>query len=234
MRLRTGYLDEQADDARRGARDHRAAATKAKKPMSVGLLGNAAEILPELVRRGVRPDVVTDQTSRARSGQRLSADGLDARRVAKPSASSDPKAVEQRRASTRWRVQVARDAGLPRRRACRRSTTATTSARWRRTRASTNAFDFPGFVPAYIRPLFCRGIGPFRWAALSGDPEDIYKHRRQGEGADARRHAPAPLARHGARAHHVPGPAGAHLLGRPRRPPPPRPRLQRDGGAAAS
>ena len=61
------------------------------------------------------------------------------------------------------------------RRAFRRSTTATTSARWRRTWALKNAFDFPGFVPAYIRPLFCRGIGPFRWAALSGDPEDIYK-----------------------------------------------------------
>jgi urocanate hydratase len=55
------------------------------------------------------------------------------------------------------------------------STTATTSARWRWTKGVKNAFDFPGFVPAYIRPLFCRGVGPFRWAALSGDPEDIYK-----------------------------------------------------------
>ena len=79
-----------------------------------------------------------------------------------------------------------------------------------------DAFDFPGFVPAYIRPLFCRGIGPFRWVALSGDPEDIYKTDAQGEGADSRRRAPAPLARHGARAHRVPGPAGAHLLGRAR------------------
>ena len=83
--------------------------------------------------------------------------------------------------------------------ACRPSTTATTSARWPRTRASRDAFDFPGFVPAYIRPLFCRGIGPFRWAALSGDPEDIYKTDAKVQGADARRSASAPLARHGAR-----------------------------------
>ena len=97
-----------------------------------------------------------------------------------------------------------------------------------------DAFDFPGFVPAYIRPLFCRGIGPFRWAALSGDPEDIFRTDAQGEGAAAREPAPPQLARHGARAHKVPGPAGAHLLGRARRPPPPRPRLQRHGGEAAS
>ena len=87
-----------------------------------------------------------------------------------------------------------------------------------RTRASTNAFDFPGFVPAYIRPLFCRGIGPFRWAALSGDPEDIYKTDAKVKELMPGRHAPAPLARHGARAHRLPGPAGAHLLGRPGRP----------------
>ena len=97
-----------------------------------------------------------------------------------------------------------------------------------------NAFAFPGFVPAYIRPLFCRGIGPFRWAALSGDPEDIYKTDAKVKELTPGQHAPAQLARHGARAHRLPGPAGAHLLGRPRRPPPARPRLQRDGGEAAS
>ena len=97
-----------------------------------------------------------------------------------------------------------------------------------------DAFDFPGFVPAYIRPLFCRGIGPFRWAALSGDPEDIYR-------TDAKVKELLPDNTHlhnwldmAQRAHPVPGPAGAHLLGRPRRPPPARPRLQRDGGARAS
>ena len=118
--------------------------------------------------------------------------------------------------------------------ACRRSITATTSARWPRRKASTDAFDFPGFVPAYIRPLFCRGVGPFRWAALSGDPEDIYRTDAKVKELlpdDAHLHQ---LAGHGARAHRIPGPAGAHLLGRAGRPPPAGPRVQRDGRAAAS
>jgi urocanate hydratase len=90
-------------------------------------------------------------------------------------------------------------------------------------RGVANAFDFPGFVPAYIRPLFCRGIGPFRWAALSGDPGGHLQDRRQGEGADPRRphlHNWLDMAQERIQ---FPGPAGAHLLGRPRRPPPPRP-----------
>ena len=92
-----------------------------------------------------------------------------------------------------------------------------------------DAFDFPGFVPAYIRPLFCRGIGPFRWCALSGDPEDIYR-------TDAQVKELLPDNRHlhnwldmARDAHPLPGPAGAHLLGRARRPASARPRLQRDG-----
>ena len=93
----------------------------------------------------------------------------------------------------------------------------------------THAFDFPGFVPAYVRPLFCRGIGPFRWVALSRRSRGHLPHRPAGEGADPRRPAPPSLARHGARADRVPGPARADLLGRPRPAPPPRPRLQRDG-----
>ena len=97
-----------------------------------------------------------------------------------------------------------------------------------------NAFDFPGFVPAYIRPLFCDGNGPFRWVALSGDPEDIYRTDAKVKELIPGRCAPAPLARHGARAHRVPGPAGAHLLGGPGRAAPPGTRLQRDGGARAS
>ena len=91
------------------------------------------------------------------------------------------------------------------------------------------AFDFPGFVPAYIRPLFCRGIGPFRWAALSGRSRGHLQDRREGQGADPGRSASASLARHGALANSISGPAGAHLLGGPRTAPPPRPRLQRDG-----
>ncbi len=97
-----------------------------------------------------------------------------------------------------------------------------------------DAFGFPGFVPAYIRPLFCRGVGPFRWAALSGDPEDIYR-------TDAKVKELMPDNKHlhnwldmARETHQVPGPAGAHLLGRPGRSPSPGPRLQRDGGARAS
>ncbi len=85
-----------------------------------------------------------------------------------------------------------------------------------------DAFDFPGFVPAYIRPLFCRGIGPFRWAALSGDPEDIYRTDAKVKELmpdDAHLHNWLDMAQG---AHQVPGPARAHLLGRPRRPPPAR------------
>jgi urocanate hydratase len=167
-RLETRYLDKgvtDLDEALKLVRD-------SKTPISVGLLGNAAEILPELVRRGVRPDAVTDQTSAHDPSNGYLPEGWslaewEAKRV------SDPKAVE---AAARKSIanhvramldfvkmgvavvdygnnirQVAKDEGVE------------------------NAFDFPGFVPAYIRPLFCRGIGPFRWAALSGDPEDITK-----------------------------------------------------------
>ena len=229
MRLRTGYLDKQAaslDEALTMIER----ACKEKKAISVGVLGNAAEMLPELVRRGVKPDAVTDQTSAhdpingylpagwtlAEWQERRERDPKGVERAAKESM-----AVHVRAMLDFWRAgvptldygnnirQMAQEMGV------------------------TDAFDFPGFVPAYIRPLFCRGVGPFRWAALSGDPEDIYRTDAAREGADAARHASAQLARHGEGAHQVPGPAGAHLLGRARRPPPARPRVQRDGGAAA-
>jgi len=171
MRLKTGYLDAQAKDLDealammdRAGRD--------RKPVSIALLGNAAEMLPELVRRGVKPDAVTDQTSAhdpingyLPAGWTLAE--WDARRA------DDPKGVERaakqsmaahvRAMLAFWRAgvptfdygnnirQMAKEAGV------------------------ADAFDFPGFVPAYVRPLFCRGIGPFRWAALSGDPEDIFR-----------------------------------------------------------
>ena len=168
-----------------------------KKPVSVGLLGNAAEILPELVRRGVRPDMRDRPDLGARSRSTATCRRAGRSPSGRTGASSDPNGVERGRASSRWPCTCAR-CSTSTSAACRRSTTATTSARWRKDEGVADAFDFPGFVPAYIRPLFCRGIGPFRWVALSGDPEDIYTHRRQGEGAAARRHAPAPLARHGA------------------------------------
>ncbi len=97
-----------------------------------------------------------------------------------------------------------------------------------------DAFAFPGFVPAYIRPLFCEGKGPFRWVALSGDPEDIYRTDRKVKELFPGQRAPASLARHGARAHRVPGPARAHLLAGSRRAASRRPRVQRDGEDAAS
>jgi urocanate hydratase len=171
MRLRTRYVDVQATDLDE-ALAIIARATAEKKPVSVGLLGNAAEIFPELVRRGVKPDVVTDQTSAHDPLNGYLPAGWtvgewEAKRERDPAAvtkaSRASMAVQVRAMLDFWRMgipvldygnnirQVAKDEGV------------------------LDAFDFPGFVPAYIRPLFCRGVGPFRWAALSGDPEDIYK-----------------------------------------------------------
>ena len=171
FRLRTRYVDEKA-----GSLDEALAMiriwTASGRARSVAVPGNAAEVFPELVRRGVLPDVVTDQTSAHDPGNGyLPAGWTLAEWRAK--RESDPASVETAaRESIRGHVaamvafanrgvptidygnnirQIARDAGLD------------------------DAFSFPGFVPACIRPLFCRGIGPFRWCALSGDPEDIYR-----------------------------------------------------------
>ena len=168
MRLRTGYLDRATDSLDEAL----AIVTDAVGPTSVGLLGNAAELLPEMLARGIRPDLLTDQTSahdpvngylpagwtvdewierREREPQVVAA-------AAKQSMAVHVRAMLGFQAAGVPTVdygnnirQVAYDAGV------------------------ADAFAFPGFVPAYIRPLFCRGIGPFRWVALSGDPEDIYK-----------------------------------------------------------
>ena len=171
FRLRTRYVDERADTL-----DEALAMierwTKAGEAKSVGLVGNAAEIVPELFRRGVRPDMVTDQTSAhdplngyLPKGWTL-AEWRDKR-------TSDPKAVEKAaRASMREHVEAMVafwNAGVP------TLDYGNNIRQVAKEEGFDNAFAFPGFVPAYIRPLFCRGIGPFRWAALSGDPEDIYK-----------------------------------------------------------
>jgi len=170
-RLQTRYLDKRADslDAALAMIDE---SKRTKIPVSVGVVGNAAEIVPELVRRGVRPDAVTDQTSahdpvngylpagwtleRWREQRERDPNG-----VAEAAKRSMVEHVEAMLAFHRMGVptfdygnnlrQMAFDTGL------------------------NDAFAFPGFVPAYIRPLFCRGIGPFRWVALSGDPDDIAK-----------------------------------------------------------
>jgi urocanate hydratase len=171
MRLRTRYLDRQAktlDEALAMIE----ASHKEGKPVSVGLLGNAAEIFPEIVRRGIKPDAVTDQTSAhdpingyLPKGWTL-AQWQDRRE-------SDPKAVgKASRASMAEHVKAMLDfhrMGIP------VVDYGNNIRQMAYEEGVTDAFDFPGFVPAYIRPLFCRGIGPFRWAALSGDPEDIFR-----------------------------------------------------------
>ncbi|MFC5374071.1 urocanate hydratase [Brevundimonas faecalis] len=171
FRLRTRYVDVMAETL-----DEALAlleqSFKDKKPLSIGLLGNAADLLPEMVKRGVRPDLVTDQTSAHDPVNGYLPSGWtvaewEEKRV------SDPAAVETAaRKSMADHVQAMLDfqkMGVP---------TTDYGNNIRQVafdEGVENAFDFPGFVPAYIRPLFCRGIGPFRWAALSGDPEDIRK-----------------------------------------------------------
>jgi urocanate hydratase len=170
-RVETGYCDRQTaslDEALAWIADAKAK----KQPLSVGLVGNAAEVLPELVRRGVKPDVVTDQTSAHDTLNGYVPAGMPLA-AALALRASDPKAyVAKATASIVEHVRamlalmkagavtfdygnnirtVAHDAGL------------------------ANAFEFPGFVPAYVRPLFCEGKGPFRWVALSGDPKDLHR-----------------------------------------------------------
>jgi urocanate hydratase len=171
FRLRTRYVDARADtlDEALAMIDRW---TKAGEAKSVGLLGNAAEIVPELFRRGVRPDMVTDQTSAHDPLNGYLPKGWTIAEW-KARRESDPKAVEKAaRASMREHVEAMVDfwnAGVP------VLDYGNNIRQVALDEGFENAFAFPGFVPAYIRPLFCRGVGPFRWAALSGDPEDIYK-----------------------------------------------------------
>jgi urocanate hydratase len=171
FRLRTRYVDERADSL-----DEALAMidrwTKAGEAKSVALLGNAADVFPELFRRGIRPDIVTDQTSAHDPINGYLPQGWTMAEW-KAKRETDPKAVEKAaRASMRTHVAAMVDfwnAAVP---------TLDYGNNIRQVALEEgleNAFAFPGFVPAYIRPLFCRGIGPFRWVALSGDPEDIYK-----------------------------------------------------------
>ncbi|MBS0277263.1 MAG: urocanate hydratase [Proteobacteria bacterium] len=171
MRLKTKYLDHQAKTLDE-ALEMIARACKEKKAISVGLLGNAAEILPEMVKRGIKPDAVTDQTSAHDPINGYLPAGWTLDEWAKK-RESDPKAVEHAaKQSMVKHVQAMLDfhkMGIP------VVDYGNNIRQMALEEGLKDAFDFPGFVPAYIRPLFCRGIGPFRWAALSGDPEDIYK-----------------------------------------------------------
>ncbi|MFA5123478.1 urocanate hydratase, partial [Zavarzinia sp.] len=171
FRLRTRYVDVRAEtiDEAMAIVEQAHAAGKA---ISVGLLGNAAEVFPEMVRRRIRPDIVTDQTSAHDPINGYLPIGWTMAEW-KAARESDPKRVEAAaKASMKVHVQAMLDfwrMGIP-------TLDYGNNIRQRAfDEGLKDAFDFPGFVPAYIRPLFCRGIGPFRWAALSGDPEDIYK-----------------------------------------------------------
>ncbi|MES3027282.1 MAG: urocanate hydratase [Pseudomonadota bacterium] len=169
MRLRTGYLDKATEDLDEAlAWIEQSCADKT--PISVGLLGNAAELLPELFKRGVRPDLLTDQTSAHDPINGYLPKGWSLERWA-AMREQDPKQVDEAaRASMAEHVRSMLDfqaAGVP------TVDYGNNIRQMAKEEGVANAFDFPGFVPAYIRPLFCRGIGPFRWVALSGDPEDI-------------------------------------------------------------
>ena len=171
MRLATGYVDKVAKDLDEALAMIRQS-TAERKPVSVALLGNAAEVLPEIFRRGIRPDFLTDQTSAHDPANGYLPVGWSLSEWQSRRESDPGSVAKAAKASIAQHVlamldffhdgvptvdygnnirQVAKDEGVAR------------------------AFDFPGFVPAYIRPLFCRGVGPFRWVALSGDPEDIYR-----------------------------------------------------------
>lgn len=171
FRLRTGYVDVQAKDLD-DALAIIAKATAEKKAVSVALLGNAADVLPELLRRGVRPDCVTDQTSAHDPVNGYLPRGWtlaewEAKRASDPAGVT--KAAKQSMAGHVRAMLEFHKLGVP---------TVDYGNNIRQMALEegvADAFDFPGFVPAYIRPLFCRGVGPFRWAALSGDPEDIFK-----------------------------------------------------------
>jgi urocanate hydratase len=170
-RLTTGYLDRASEDLDEALAWVKAAASRGE-PLSVGLVGNCADVLPEIVRRGEVPDLLTDQTSAHDTLHGYVPAGLSLQDAADLRARDPRDYVRRARESIATHVRAmlalqragavtfdygnniraeARDAGV------------------------ADAFDFPGFVPAYVRPLFCEGRGPFRWVALSGEPRDLYR-----------------------------------------------------------
>jgi urocanate hydratase len=168
-RLETGYLDQQVNDLDAALELMLKPHTQ---PLSVALLGNAADIYPELVKRGIRPDLVTDQTSAHDPLNGYLPRGWTLEQATALRKSDPQRVIQEAKASMAIQVQAMlafHQQGIP---------TFDYGNNIRQMAKDTgvaNAFDFPGFVPAYIRPLFCQGVGPFRWVALSGDPEDIYK-----------------------------------------------------------
>jgi len=171
FRLRTKYLDEKAENLDQALKILNSAKKK-NCSVSVGLCGNAADIFLELVKRGIRPDLVTDQTSAHDLVHGYLPRGWTLEKW-RSKQKSDPKAVEKAaRASIKIHVEAMLDfweQGIP------TVDYGNNIRQFALEEGVINAFDFPGFIPAYLRPLLCRGIGPFRWVALSGDPEDIFR-----------------------------------------------------------
>ena len=170
-RLDAGYLDQMSSDLGQALAIIEDAC-KQGKAISVGLLGNTAEVFPELVRRGVRPDIVTDQTSAHDPLNGYLPAGWTLEQAATLRQTDPDTVVEAAKQSMAVQVRAMLDfhrMGIP---------TVDYGNNIRQMayeKGVRDAFDFPGFVPAYIRPLFCRGVGPFRWVALSGEADDIYK-----------------------------------------------------------
>ena len=170
-RLETRYLDEQARDLDH-ALERIEAACASGEARSIALLGNAADILPELVRRGIRPDAVTDQTSAHDPVNGYLPQGWTVAQWEAERAGNPEHVAHEAKKSMATHVKAMlafHEQGIP------TFDYGNNIRQVAKDEGVENAFDFPGFVPAYVRPLFCRGIGPFRWAALSGDPEDIYR-----------------------------------------------------------
>jgi urocanate hydratase len=170
FRLKTRYVDEQATDLD-DALARIAKYTASGEAKSIALLGNAAEILPQLVERGVRPDAVTDQTSAHDPVHGYLPIGWTVEQWLTEQKQHPEKVRDAAKKSMRVHVEAMlafHAQGIP------TVDYGNNIRQMAQDEGCANAFDFPGFVPAYVRPLFCRGIGPFRWVALSGDPEDIY------------------------------------------------------------
>ncbi|QSX33490.1 urocanate hydratase [Shewanella avicenniae] len=171
MRLKTRYLDQKADtlDEALAIID---AAHKEGKAVSVGLLGNTAEVLPEMIKRGIKPDMVTDQTSAHDpvNGYLPAGWSMAEWQEKRKSAPEEVAAAAKASMAKHVEAMLAFNAqGIP------TFDYGNNIRQMAFDQGVAHAFDFPGFVPAYIRPRFCEGVGPFRWVALSGDPEDIYK-----------------------------------------------------------
>ena len=171
MRLATGYVDVKAADLDE-ALEIISRSIAQRKPVSVALLGNAAEVVPEIQRRGIRPDVVTDQTSAHDPANGYLPKGWTLAEWQSRRESDPQMVVHAAKQSIAEHVRAMLEffhAGIP------TVDYGNNIRQMAKDEGVTDAFDFPGFVPVYIRPLFCRGVGPFRWVALSGDPEDIYR-----------------------------------------------------------